>query len=238
MIDTDNQNPAVEPDVEHAHAELVAPSQLSPGRRAFDTLVRSREASILLVLVLVIAAATIKSPSFLFSSNSWRDLLLTPSVLLLLAAGQSVVIITRNVDLSVGSVLGLTAYLTGRLFIDTGLPVLAVILAGVLAGALLGLINGVLVGFGRVPALVITLGHALHLPRRGPRAGPAATASMPPTSRTRSAPSGPRRSCPSRCCSSWRCWSWSQSATTCTPRAVGVSSTRSGQTPTRPSSTA
>jgi rhamnose transport system permease protein len=158
MIGTENQTPASEPEVEHAHAELIAPSQLSPGRRAFETLVRSREASILLVLVLVIAVATIKSPSFLFSSNSWRDLLLTPSVLLLLAAGQSVVIITRNVDLSVGSVLGFTAYLTGRLFIDTGLPVPAVILAGILAGALLGLVNGLLVGFGRVPALVITLG--------------------------------------------------------------------------------
>ena len=161
MIDTDRQTETPEHptgQAEHAHTELVAPSALSPGRRAFDTLVRSREASILLVLVLVIAAATIKSPSFLFSSNGWRDLLLTPSVLLLLAAGQAVVIITRNVDLSVGSVLGLTAYLTGRLFIDTGLPVPAVILLGVLAGALLGLINGVLVGFGRVPALVITLG--------------------------------------------------------------------------------
>ncbi len=110
------------------------------------------------MLVLVIAAATIKSPSFLFSANSWRDLLLTPSILLLLAAGQCVVIITRNVDLSVGSILGLTAYLTGRLFIDTGLPVVAVVLCGVLVGALLGAVNGLLVGFGKVPSLVITLG--------------------------------------------------------------------------------
>ena len=156
MIDTAKQSQ--EPAAEHARAELVAPSELSPGRRAFDTLVRSREASILAVLVLVIAAATIKSPSFLFSSNSWRDLLLTPSVLLLLAAGQCVVIITRNVDLSVGSVLGFTAYLTGRMFIDTGLPIIAVILVGIVAGALLGLVNGLLVGFGKVPALVITLG--------------------------------------------------------------------------------
>lgn len=143
---------------EHAHTELVAPSQFSRGRRIYETVVRSREASILLVLLLVIAAATVKSPSFLFSANSWRDLLLTPSVLLLLAAGQCVVIITRNVDLSVGSVLGLTAYLTGRLFIDTGLPVVAVVLCGVLVGAALGAVNGLLVGYGKVPALVITLG--------------------------------------------------------------------------------
>ena len=138
---------------------LLHPSEMSRGRRWLATLLRSRELSILLVLLAVIAVATIKTPSFLFSGNSWRDLLLTPSILILLAVGQAVVIITRNVDLSVGSVLGLTAYLTGRLFIDhPGLPLIAVILIGVLAGALLGLVNGLLVGFGRVPALVITLG--------------------------------------------------------------------------------
>jgi rhamnose transport system permease protein len=139
--------------------QLVAPSRMSPGRRAFNTVVRSREASILLVLVLVIAAATAASSSFLFGGNGWRDLLLTPSILVLLAVGQAVVIITRNVDLSVGSVLGFTAYLTGRLFIDLpGIPIVLVVLAGLLAGAALGLVNGLLVAFGRVPALVITLG--------------------------------------------------------------------------------
>ena len=47
-------------------------------------------------------------------------------LLILLATGQAVVIITRNVDLSVGSVLGLTAYLTGRLFIQVpGIPIIA-----------------------------------------------------------------------------------------------------------------
>jgi rhamnose transport system permease protein len=154
--------PREEEHTHHEHADverLVEPSAQSPGRRAFDSVVRSREMSILLVLLLVIAAATIKTPSFLFSGNSWRDLLLTPSILLLLAAGQAVVIITRNVDLSVGSVLGLTAYLTGRLFIDVpGIPIVAVVAAGIVVGGVLGLVNGLLVSLGRVPALVITLG--------------------------------------------------------------------------------
>jgi rhamnose transport system permease protein len=140
-------------------ALLVAPSSQSPARRAVGTLLRSREISILVVLVLVVAAATVKTPSFLFSSNSWRDLLLTPFLLLLLAVGQAVVIITRNVDLSVGSVLALTAYLTGRLFIGVdGIPVVAVFAVGLLVGAVLGLVNGLLVTVARVPALVITLG--------------------------------------------------------------------------------
>lgn len=122
-------------------------------------LLRSRETSILLVLVLVVVVATLKTSGFLFSANGWRDLLLTPSILLVLAVGQAVVIITRNVDLSVGSVLGLTAYLTGRLFVDhPGLPLLAVVAAAVAVGALLGLVNGLLVALARVPALVITLG--------------------------------------------------------------------------------
>jgi rhamnose transport system permease protein len=69
------------------------------------------------------------------------------------------VIITRNVDLSVGSIVGLTAYLTGRMFIDIpGIPLIGVFIGGVLLGGFLGLINGALVAFARVPALVITLG--------------------------------------------------------------------------------
>jgi rhamnose transport system permease protein len=102
---------------------------------------------------------TLKSHGFLFSSTGWRDLLLTPSLLVILAVGQTVVIITRNVDLSVGSTLGLAAYLTGKLFVDhPGLPIVVVFAAAMLFGGLLGLVNGVLVAWGKVPALVITLG--------------------------------------------------------------------------------
>ncbi len=150
---------AESPELSTSEALLVEPSALSPARRAFNTVVRSREFSVFLVLVAVVAVATIKTSSFLFDGDGWRNFLVNPSLLILLAVGQAVVIITRNVDLSVGSVLALTAYLTGRLFVDyPDLPMLAVVAAAVLAGALLGLVNGALVAFGRVPALVITLG--------------------------------------------------------------------------------
>lgn len=119
----------------------------------------AREFGILIALLLVIIAATIANPNFLFSSDGWRDLLLTPSILVLLAVGQAIVIITRNVDLSVGSVLGLSAYLSGRLFVDLqGIPILAVFLIVIVFGGLLGLVNGALVAFAKVPSLVITLG--------------------------------------------------------------------------------
>ncbi|MGW9182613.1 ABC transporter permease [Agromyces sp. NPDC055661] len=119
----------------------------------------AREFGILIALLLVIVAATIANPNFLFSTDGWRDLLLTPSILVLLAVGQAIVIITRNVDLSVGSVLGLSAYLCGRLFIDLeGIPIIAVFVIVIVFGGLLGLVNGALVAFAKVPSLVITLG--------------------------------------------------------------------------------
>ncbi|WP_258934890.1 ABC transporter permease [Nesterenkonia pannonica] len=115
--------------------------------------------AIVLVIFAVIAAATSLNQNFLFSSQGWRDLLLTPSILMVLAIGSAIVIVTRNVDLSVGSTLAITAYMTGRLFIDfPGIPIIGVILIGVAVGAGLGLINGLLVAFGKVPALVVTLG--------------------------------------------------------------------------------
>jgi rhamnose transport system permease protein len=129
---------------------------LTRGVRAFFG---ARETGILAALILVVVATTVVNPSFLFSPDGFRDLLLTPSILVLIAVGQAMVIITRSVDLSVGSVVGLTAYLTGRLFVDIhGIPIILVFVAGVLAGAVLGLVNGALVAFGKVPALVITLG--------------------------------------------------------------------------------
>ena len=133
-----------------------APSRVGS---ALGSFVKARETGILLALVLIVVVTTAKNPNFLFSGDGFRDLLLTPSILLLVAVGQAIVIITRNVDLSVGSVLGLTAYLTGRLFIDVpGIPIIVVFLAGLVFGGLLGLVNGALVAFARVPALVITLG--------------------------------------------------------------------------------
>lgn len=138
---------------------LLEPSTISPVRRVAGVVLRSREIAVAAVLVAIVLLTTLKSTSFLFSADGWRDLLLTPAILLVLAVGQTVVIVTRNVDLSVGSVLGLTAYLTGKVFVaHPGIPIIAVFVIGLLFGALLGLVNGVLIAFGRVPALVITLG--------------------------------------------------------------------------------
>ena len=136
----------------------VQPGRAPRRRSSSASRPRARRASCV-ALLLVILVATISNPTFLFSADGFRDLLLTPSLLLLVAVGSAIVIITRNVDLSVGSIVGLTAYLTGRLFIDIpGIPIIGVFVGGVLFGGCPGTHQRRAGGVRAVPALVITLG--------------------------------------------------------------------------------
>lgn len=127
-------------------------------RRLVDLAFRVRELGIVLALVLLIGVTGILEPRFL-SAGSLRDLALNASIIAILAVGQTVVIVARQIDLSVGSTLGLAAFLSGTLLSNhPGTPVLVVLVAAMGLGAVAGLVNGVLVTFGRVPALVVTLG--------------------------------------------------------------------------------
>ncbi|MDN3295198.1 ABC transporter permease [Streptomyces ficellus] len=126
-------------------------------RSLVDAVFRARELSIGGALALLIAGTWIANPSFL-DGQGVKDLLLNSSILVLLAVGQSVVVITRNIDLSVGSVVGITAFTCGDFVSGTDHGPLSVMLLGIAIGALCGLASGALVSVGRVPALVVTLG--------------------------------------------------------------------------------
>jgi rhamnose transport system permease protein len=141
-----------------AAAPTQAAAEGARARRLVEWVFRVRELGIVVALGLLIAVTGILEPRFV-ETASLRNLALNASIFAILAAGQTLVIITRNVDLSVGSVLGLSAYLAGDLLSSsTGLPILAVVVLGVALGAGCGVLNGVLVTYGRVPALVVTLG--------------------------------------------------------------------------------
>ncbi|WP_239123154.1 ABC transporter permease [Rhizocola hellebori] len=123
-------------------------------RRAFLV----RELGIALALGLLVAVTFAVNPRFLSAQNI-KDLLLGSTILAILAVGQAIVVITRNVDLSVGSILGLSAFATGALFVAApGTPIAVMLLAGVALGAVLGAVNGGLIATAKVPALVVTLG--------------------------------------------------------------------------------
>jgi rhamnose transport system permease protein len=114
--------------------------------------------SLVAVLVVTILVFNIAVNDYL-SGRFVSRLLIAISITALLAAGESLVIITRNIDLSVGATLGVAAYLTAELLADhRGLPAPVAVGFAVVIGALLGLVNGVLVAVAKVPSIIVTLG--------------------------------------------------------------------------------
>ncbi|MEV7091162.1 ABC transporter permease [Streptomyces sp. NPDC093085] len=133
------------------------PEDTTAARSLVDTVFRAREISIAGALALLILGTWLANPRFL-DDQGVKDLLLNASILVLLAVGQSVVVVTRNIDLSVGSVVGLSAFACGKFVAGTDHGVLTVLLLGTVLGVACGAVSGALVSFGRVPALVVTLG--------------------------------------------------------------------------------
>ncbi|WP_214413701.1 ABC transporter permease [Sphaerisporangium fuscum] len=130
------------------------------GARGLVELVfRARELSLVVALAALVLVTAVASPGFL-SGQGVKDIFLNTSILALLAVGQSPVVITRNIDLSVGSVVGLVAFSTGEFLAadPQGRGVVTALVIGLAVGTACGLLNGLLVSFCRVPALVVTLG--------------------------------------------------------------------------------
>jgi rhamnose transport system permease protein len=126
-------------------------------RRLTESVFRMRESGILVVLVLFVLVTTVVQSRFLSTSNL-QFILINTTVFALLALGETMVVISRNVDLSVGSVLGLSAYVSAHLFSQVhGIPIPVVFAVGIGIGLVCGAVNGAIVAIGRVPSLVVTL---------------------------------------------------------------------------------
>ncbi len=118
----------------------------------------SREAGILVMIILFCLAVGAMKPQFL-TLNSLRIILLLVPLILIVAMGQMLVIVARHVDLSVGSILGLTAMACGlmfRYYPEIWWPLGFPLAIGL--GALLGLVNGLLVTLFKLPSIIVTLG--------------------------------------------------------------------------------
>lgn len=109
-----------------------------------------------LSLILLGAVLTLLSDRFL-TPNNLINILRQSTINGIIAVGMTLVILTRGIDLSVGSVLALTAVVTADL-LQRGQPVAVAVVAGLGLGAFLGLINGALITLLQVPPFIATLG--------------------------------------------------------------------------------
>jgi ribose transport system permease protein len=111
-----------------------------------------------LVAVLVLGAfLSVASPYFLTTGNL-SNVLVQASVIALLAGGQTFVILTSGVDLSVGAVTALAGAIAGHLMLKMGIDPYVAILAALAIGMAVGGFNGYLVAFVGIPSFIVTLG--------------------------------------------------------------------------------
>src|SRR6476661_5104093 len=132
---------------------MVATSDTAPraGSRLIQAVVRLREVGIMLFIVVLSAAVSLRSPAFLTADN-FNNILLNISILVIVALAQMMVIITRGIDLSVGSTIGLTAMMTSFTVVALpGMPVVLALPLSMALGAMLGALNGLIIAYGHVP---------------------------------------------------------------------------------------
>jgi rhamnose transport system permease protein len=126
-------------------------------RRLTERVFRVRESGIIVVLIVFVAITVSIEPRFA-SQQEVQFVLANTTIFALLALGETMVIVSRNVDLSIGSVVGLSAYVSANLFGKIhGIPIVVVFLVGLGIGLAVGVANGLMVAIGRVPSLVVTL---------------------------------------------------------------------------------
>lgn len=117
-----------------------------------------REIALLVVILLVLLFFATQVPNFLSGRTFTRVTTAIP-VTVVLGVGLTLVVLTRNIDLSISANVAVVAYGVGTLLAnDTGMHPAFVIGLSVAIGAGLGVINGLIVAYGGVPAIVATLG--------------------------------------------------------------------------------
>ena len=114
------------------------------------------ELSMLVIFVVFFAVMSFASPYFL-TTNNIMNVMSQVSSTSMLAIGMTIVIITSGIDLSVGSILGLSGMIGGMVLMNTQNVVLGVAVI-LLVGMVMGLVNGFLIGYLELPAFIVTLG--------------------------------------------------------------------------------
>lgn len=118
---------------------------------------RLREIGIFVALAATVLFFSVRASNFATVAN-WRDIATDVAMVVVVAVGETMVVLTRNIDLSVGSIVGLTAYVSSEtLAHHQGVPIVVIALLATAIGLACGIGNGLLVTVGRIPAIIATL---------------------------------------------------------------------------------
>ncbi|MDA8072452.1 MAG: ABC transporter permease [Actinomycetota bacterium] len=115
------------------------------------------EGYLLAMIVVMGLVLTFTVGSSFWSSTNLSGLLLDVAIVTVPAIGMTLVIVTRGIDVSIGSLVGVVAVVAGLAF-EHHLPFVLVLLIGIAVGVGGGLVNGAIIAWGKVPPIIVTLG--------------------------------------------------------------------------------
>lgn len=117
---------------------------------------RYRREISLIVAIVALAAVLVKVAPGFFTFGNERDLVMANMPVLIVALGMTLVILTGQIDISVGSLFAICSVAAG-IFAKSGMPTPIAGIAAALVGAVFGALNGALVAYVRIPSIVVTL---------------------------------------------------------------------------------
>lgn len=115
-----------------------------------------KQSGIFYALLLLIISASLISPYFLQTANL-INILRQISIIGIVSVGLTFVILTKGIDLSVGSIIGTVAVVSASM-LHSGVSIPLVLFVGLLIGALIGAVNGIGIAFGKIQPFIMTLG--------------------------------------------------------------------------------
>jgi rhamnose transport system permease protein len=139
-----------------AERAAAAPAYLRHDKPLWRRVLLRTDTLLLVVLIAVILWATVAVP-FFAQPFTYSTVLLAMAPILLMVPPVTLIVVTGEIDLSVGSVLGVSSAIFG-LLVQHGLPLALAAVISVLAGSLIGALNGLLVTVLGVPSLAVTIG--------------------------------------------------------------------------------
>lgn len=139
-----------------ADTEAAAAKYRRHGRPLWRRLLLRTETAIIVAIVLLIIIATTTVPYFA-QPYTYLTMILNSAPILLMLLPVTLIIITGDIDLSVGSILGFSSAIFGLMF-QAGVPVPVAAVLAIVGGGLVGVLNGVLVTIVGLPSLAVTIG--------------------------------------------------------------------------------
>jgi ribose/xylose/arabinose/galactoside ABC-type transport system permease subunit len=139
-----------------SQSNLVVPAPQSKLTSLAHRLLSVREATILVPLLVIVVGVSLYNPVFI---SYYNFISITRAVALtaIVTLGMTFVLTARELDLSVGSILGLSGVTTGWVLVR-GAPIPLGILVGICTGLFIGFVNGLLTVRLKIPSLIVTLG--------------------------------------------------------------------------------